>query len=57
MCYSLVSKDSGIYVTHEAYQDVDGSVKVKTELFEDIDKKTLEATKAWYVGVTSNIFE
>ena len=21
------------------------------------DKKTLEATKAWYVGVTSNIFE
>lgn len=57
VCYSLVSKDSGIYVTHEAYQDVDGSVKVKTELFEDIDKKTLEATKAWYVGVTSNIFE
>ena len=57
VCYSLVSKDSGIYVTHEAYQDVDGSVKVKTELFQDIDKKTFDSTKAWYVGITSNIFE
>lgn len=57
VCYSLVSKDSGIYVTHEAYQDVDGSVKVKTELFQDIDKKTFDSTKAWYAGITSNIFE
>lgn len=57
VCYSLVSKDSGIYVTHEAYKDLDGSVKVKTELFQDIDKKTFDATKAWYAGITSNIFE
>lgn len=57
VCYSLVSKNSGIYVTHEAYKDIDGSVKVKTELFEDIEKSTFDATKTWYAGITSNIFE
>lgn len=57
VCYSLVSQNSGIYVTHKAYLDTDGKVKVKTELFEDIEKETFDSTKAWYAGITSNIFE
>lgn len=57
VCYSLVSQNSGIYVTHKAYLDTDGKVKVKTELFEDIERETFDSTKAWYAGITSNIFE
>ncbi|RBQ30462.1 hypothetical protein CRU92_11900 [Arcobacter sp. FW59] len=58
VCYSLVSQDTGIYVTHQAYFDkADGKVKVKTEFFEDIEKSTFDATKSWYAGITANIFE
>ena len=57
VCYSLVSSDGGIYVTHKAYIAEDKSVKVKTDLAEDIDKPKADATHTWYAGVTANIFE
>jgi NADPH-dependent 2,4-dienoyl-CoA reductase/sulfur reductase-like enzyme len=57
VCYSMVSSNGGIYVTHDAYIAEDKSVKVKVNLEQDIDKAKAEATHAWYAGIMSNIFE
>lgn len=56
VCYSMVSADAGIYVTHQAYIEKE-AIKVKTELFEELDKSTAIATHSWYAGITTNIFE
>jgi len=56
VCYSMVSKSTAIAVTHQAYLE-NGEVKVKTELFENADNATADATKSWYFGITQNIFE
>ncbi|QOG11818.1 FAD-dependent oxidoreductase [Arcobacter sp. FWKO B] len=56
ICYSMVSPDTAIAVTHQAYLE-NGEVKVKTELFEDADNITAVSTKSWYFGITQNIFE
>jgi len=57
VCYSMVSDKEAIAVNHYAtYSPTDG-VKVKTELYENRDKTMGDATKAWYTGITGNIFE
>ena len=56
VCYSMVSSTAAIAVTHQAYFS-DGKVGVNAELFEDADNATAIATKNWYFGITSNIFE
>lgn len=56
VCYSMVSKDTAIAVTHETYLK-DGEIAVRAELFEKADKQTALATHNWYLGITQNIFE
>ncbi len=56
VCYSMVSSTTAIAVTHQAYLR-EGKVGVKADLFEDADNATAIATKNWYFGITSNIFE
>ncbi len=55
VCYSMVSSEKAIAVTHEAYVE-DGSMKTKVELFQDANKETARATHAWFEGITENIF-
>jgi NADH dehydrogenase FAD-containing subunit len=56
VCYSMVSEEKGIYVTHQAYLK-DNKVAVKTDLFESHETSTAIATHNWYAGITTNIFE
>ena len=55
VCYSMVSSDTGIYVTHNFSFDKN-KINKQVNLFEVDDKDTAIATKSWYYGITDNIF-
>lgn len=56
VCYSMVSSTTAIAVTHQAYLK-DGAVAVESNLYENADKGTAQATKSWYEGITSDLFD
>ena len=56
VCYSMVSEDTGIFVTHNFTFDNNKLYK-KVELFENDTKDNALATQYWYHGITSNIFK
>jgi NADPH-dependent 2,4-dienoyl-CoA reductase/sulfur reductase-like enzyme len=56
VCYSFVEADKAIAVSHQAVLK-EGKVAVNSQLYEDADKATADATKAWYRGITQSIFE
>jgi NADPH-dependent 2,4-dienoyl-CoA reductase/sulfur reductase-like enzyme len=56
VCYSFVEADKAIAVSHQTYLKEE-KVTVSAQLYEDADKATADATKAWYRGITQSIFE
>jgi len=56
VCYSMVTSDKGIAVTHKAYYSSNEGMKTEVELFEDATQNTALATHGWYTGIMNNIF-
>lgn len=55
VCYSMVSSDTGIYVTHD-FTFENNKVNKKVVLFEEDTNDIAVATQDWYHGITNNIF-
>lgn len=55
VCYSMVSHNTGIYVTHN-FSFKNKKLNKQVELFELDTKDNAVATKSWYFGITRNIF-
>jgi len=57
VCYSMVTSNKGIAVTHKAYYSKAKGMKSEVKLFEDASQDTALATHGWFTGIMNNIFE